>query len=150
MIEASLILCDFAEQDPTGKVHLLGAGWSIIGPAPAPHAVVIFVKAPPQKEPIHLTLRLLGPDNQVVTMPGNAGMQRFEFPGQIEVRSVPGVPADTEGRGAFAFNVVPLPFQPGSKYSWVLEVDGKEQTRASFFMREAARSDPATEPVTSS
>lgn len=44
-MRAVLVLCDFAEQDqPGGKVHMLGAGWSMIGPLPAPHAVVVLIK----------------------------------------------------------------------------------------------------------
>lgn len=142
MIEASLILCDFAEQDPTGKVHMLGAGWSIIGPEPQPHSVVFFIKAPAREDPIQITLRLLDADNQVVMMPGSAGMQRFEFPGQIEVRVIPGAPAEADGQGAFALNVGPLPLQPGSRHSWVLDVDGKEEARATFFVREPVGEPP--------
>jgi hypothetical protein len=148
MIEASLILCDFAERDPTGKVHLLGAGWTSIGPAPAPHAVVLFVKIPPQVEPIQIMLRLLDADNQVVTVPGSAGVQRLELSGQIEVPPDPSVPDDVPGQGTFAVNATVLPFQPG-KYSWVLEVDGKEEARASFLVRKAVQPDPAAGPTAS-
>ena len=143
MIEASLILCDFAEQDPAGKVHMLGAGWSLIGPGPQPHAVVFFIRTSPQKGPVDITLRLLYADNQVVTMPGIAGQQRLEFPGQITLRSIPGSPVDAEGQGAFAVNVGALPLSPGSKYSWVLEIEGKEEARTSFYVRESLSDPPA-------
>jgi hypothetical protein len=36
-MRASIVLCDFAEQDQLGgKVHMLGAGWSLTGPVPSP------------------------------------------------------------------------------------------------------------------
>lgn len=142
MIEASLILCDFAEQDPTGKVHMIGAGWSTTGPEPQPHSVVFFIKAPLQENPVHITLRLLDANDQVVTMPGIAGMARLEFPGQMEIKARPGAPAEADGQGAFALNVAPLPLQPGSKYSWVLEVESKEEARTTFFVRDAVVESP--------
>jgi hypothetical protein len=133
-MDAAVILCDFAEQDPTGKVHMLGAGWSVMGPAPAPHAVVIFVKGPVDLQaPLPVTLRLLDADGNVVVMPGGAGMQRFEFPGQILMR-MPPVADAAVGFGAFTINVSPLPFQPGARYRWVLEVDGKEAASAEFMV----------------
>jgi hypothetical protein len=132
MMDASVILCDFAEQDPTGKVHMLGAGWAVMGPAPSPHAVVIFVRAPvDQQAPLPVTLRLLDAGGNVVVMPGGAGMQRFEFPGQILMQRPP-IAEGGVGFGAFAVNVGPLPFQQGARYRWVLEIDGKEEASAEF------------------
>lgn len=135
-MQASLILCDFAEQDPTGKIHMLRAGWSVMGPAPTAHAVVVFMKAPQSENssPVSITLRLRDADHQVVTMPGAAGMQVLEFAGQIEIRQFPDSPDDAVGGGAFAVNVAPLPLQPG-RYTWSLEVQGKEEASADFFVR---------------
>ena len=45
-VEAKLILCDAAQADPnTGKVHMLGAGWSLTR-SPTTHAVVVLMKVP--------------------------------------------------------------------------------------------------------
>ena len=36
-MRASLVLCDYAAQDVlSGKVHLMGAGWSMTGPCLPP------------------------------------------------------------------------------------------------------------------
>lgn len=49
MMRASIVLADFAETDPGGKVHILGAGWSVIGPQPSPQAVAGFLQVPPNR-----------------------------------------------------------------------------------------------------
>jgi hypothetical protein len=43
---AKLILCDYAVADPAGKVHMLGAGWSLTSSPTPPHAVVVLMKIP--------------------------------------------------------------------------------------------------------
>ena len=45
-MKATLLLCDAAQVDPAGKVHILGAGWTVVGggngvPLPA-QAVVLM------------------------------------------------------------------------------------------------------------
>jgi hypothetical protein len=86
--EATLVLCDFAETDSSGKVHMLGAGWSFMGPDAAPQAVVGFIQVPPDRlgSPIPVTVRLLDSAHQVVEVPGAAGLQRLEISGQIEMQ----------------------------------------------------------------
>ena len=44
-LEVHLILCDAAQAE-SGKVHMLGAGWSITGSPSAPHAVAVLIKVP--------------------------------------------------------------------------------------------------------
>lgn len=42
-----LILCDAAQTDAaTGKIHMLGAGWTITGSPTAPHAVALMIQVP--------------------------------------------------------------------------------------------------------
>jgi len=60
-LDVQLILCDAAQADTaTGKVHMLGAGWSLTR-APVTHAVVLLAKVPwdrtNQRIPFTLTLR---------------------------------------------------------------------------------------------
>ena len=146
VMDAAIILCDFAEQDPTGKVHMLGAGWSVMGPGPAAHAVVVFVRAPTDLQaPLPVILRLLDEGGSVVLMPAGAGLQRFEFPGQILMRTPP-LAENSVGFGAFTVNVGPLPFQQGARYRWVLEVDGKEVASAEFSVLRPESVDPAPAP----
>jgi hypothetical protein len=45
-VEVKLILCDSAVADPSGKVHMLGAGWPVTGVPAAPHAIALLAKVP--------------------------------------------------------------------------------------------------------
>jgi Family of unknown function (DUF6941) len=82
-MRAALVLCDYAAQDvPGGKVHLMGAGWSVTGPMPTPHAVAAFIKVgwDEANEPHPLSLRLLDSDGQTVSVPGRPESSRLTFP----------------------------------------------------------------------
>ena len=87
-MRASIILADFAETDPGGKVHILGAGWSVTGPQPGPQAVVGFLQVPPEQAgaAILFTLRLTDQAGAVVEVQGPAGMQPMEASDQVEIR----------------------------------------------------------------
>jgi hypothetical protein len=137
-MRAALILCDYAAQDTAGgKVHLMGAGWSVTGPMPAAHAVAAFVKVgwdeANEKHP--LALRLVDSDSQVITIPGPVGQQRIEFPGNLEVPRPAGIPHGSEIDATFVVNVGPLPLTPGQRYRWELEIDGKRQASEPFLVR---------------
>lgn len=45
-IEATVLLCDAAQADPSGKLHMLGAGWSITSSPTAPSAVAVLLQIP--------------------------------------------------------------------------------------------------------
>jgi hypothetical protein len=138
MMRASIILADFAETDPGGKVHILGAGWSATGPQPGPQAVVGFIQVPPDQArlAIPFTLRLTDQAGEVVEAPGPAGMQRMEVSGQVEPREPEGWDGSTDLTAAFAINVI-LPLTPGQNYTWSLEVDGKDMVSTVFYVRSA-------------
>lgn len=146
MIRAALVLADFAETDTSsGKVAMIGAGWSLTGPAPGPHAVVGFIQVPAdraQEGPILFTIRLVDKAGHLVEVPGPAGMQQLEISGQVEMR----IPADwdhsTELQATFAANLLGLPLPPGQSYTWLVEVDGKELASTQFQVRAAAGEPP--------
>ena len=135
-MRASIVLADFAETDPGGKVHILGAGWSATGPQPSPQAVVGFIQVPPELAggSIAFTVRLADQTGEVVEVQGPAGMQRMEATGQIEVREPEEWDRSTDLNVAFALNVL-LPLSSGKAYTWFLEVDGKELANTTFFVR---------------
>ena len=137
-MRASIVLADFAETDPGGKVHILGAGWSMTGPQPGPQAVVGFIQAPPEHagSSIAFTVRLADQTGEIVEVQGPAGMQRMEAAGQIEVREPEEWDGSTDLNVAFALNVM-LPLPPGRAYTWFLEVDGKELASTTFYVRSA-------------
>jgi hypothetical protein len=137
-MRAALVLCDYAAQDIAGgKVHLMGAGWSVTGPMPTTHAVAAFVKVgwdeANEKHP--LALRLLNSDGQVVTLPGPVGEQRIEFPGNLEVPRPAGIPHGSEIDATFVVNVGALPLTPGQRYRWELEIDGEQRASEPFLVR---------------
>jgi hypothetical protein len=137
MMQATLVLCDFAEIDSTGKVHILGAGWSVTGPAPAPQGIVAFLKVPAERaqSPIQATLRLLDQERHLVEVPGIGGTQVLEISGQIEMQMPETWDHALDLSASFAVNVGPLPLTRGMTYSWTIEIDGKELASVDFLVR---------------
>jgi hypothetical protein len=118
-LDAKLIICDAAQADAsTGKVHMLGAGWSIMTGA-GPHAVAVLIKVPwdrtNQTLPLYLSLR--DADGRVVAV----GEQPIENRGSIEVGRPAGIPEGSHINASVALNVPPLPLEPG-RYEWRLEL----------------------------
>jgi hypothetical protein len=137
-MRASLLLCDYAAQDqPGGKVHMIGAGWSVVGPQPNPHGVAAFIKVAwtEANEPHKLILRLTDSDGQIVAVPGPTGRQPIEFSGNLEVGRPPGLPQGSEIDATFTINLAPLPLIPGQRYVWHLEMDEKVLAEEGFFVR---------------
>jgi len=136
-MRASLILCDYASPDPAGKVHMLGAGWSLTGPQPSQHAVAAFIKVgwTEANEPHKLVLHLTDSDGNVVEVAGPAGKQRMEIQGNLEVGRPPGLPHGSEIDATFSINLPLVPLTPGQRYTWVLEVDGDPVASEGFFVR---------------
>jgi hypothetical protein len=123
-LSAQLILCDAAQADPSGKVHMLGAGWSMTR-TPTSHAVTVLLKIPWDRanEPITLTVKLLDADGrhaQVVTPTGIVPAMQAE--GKVEVGRPAGIAPGSLLDASFVLNVPPLPLAPG-RYEWRLEID---------------------------
>lgn len=141
-MRVSIVLCDFAEQEqPGGKVHMLGAGWSMIGSLPSPHAVVAFIKVAwtEANEKHKFVLRLTDGDGQVVTTPGASVPQPLEFSGVLEVGRPPGLPAGSEIDVNFVVGVQPLQLISGQRYTWRIEIgEGENQVigSESFMVRQ--------------
>jgi hypothetical protein len=136
MMRASIVLADFAETDPSGKVHILGAGWSATGPQLGPQAVVAFIQVPAEHGggTISFTLRLADLLGNVVEVLGPAGMQPMELGGQVELREPEEWDRASDLNAAFSVNVM-LPLPPGHSYTWSLEIDGKELASTTFYVR---------------
>jgi hypothetical protein len=137
-MRATLILCDYAAQDaPTGKVHMMGAGWSVTAPLPSPRAVAVFIKVgwTEANEPHKFSLRLVNADGQTVMAEGPAGTQPIEFQGNLEVGRPPGIPQGSEIDASFVVNLGPLPLVPGQRFTWQLEMDTQTIAAESFYVR---------------
>ncbi len=136
LVIAQLILCDAAQADSgSGKVHMLGAGWSLTK-APTTHSVVVLLKVPWDRtnERIGLDLVLLTEDGNPVQVgaPGAAPMP-LRANGQVEVGRPAGIASGSMLDASFVLNVPPLPLTPG-RYEWRLEIDGNSQS-APFTVR---------------
>ena len=144
-MEAHLLLADSAQRDSvTGKVHILGGGWNLItGPA-ASMAVVVFLRAGWDEltDGEHAVMvRLLDKDGRPAMTPGLGDDKPIEAAGKITLVS-PDAESDPVGRElgfetSFAVNVV-APLQPGHRYRWILELDGKELADVAFGVRAVA------------
>lgn len=146
MMRATLVLCDFAEVDvASGKVHMIGAGWTATGPMPGPHSVVAFIPVPPErvKDPLAITLRLLDKTGQVVSVPSLGSPQPVEIRGQVELAPTADWNGTTPLSGIFSINLMMLLLPAGQSYRWSLEIDSKEAATTEFYVR--ANPDPQAE-----
>jgi hypothetical protein len=131
LLEVQLILCDSAQADATGKVHMLGAGWSITS-TPTMHAVALLIKVPWDRadQPLPLRLQLLDADGQPVRLPTPEGFTTLTHEGTIQVSRTGGAVIGSMLDASFALNVPPLPLRPG-RYEWRLEL--AEHSQSAFF-----------------
>ena len=146
MMRAIIILADFAETDAsTGKVHILGAGWSVTGPQPAPQAVIALIDVPPERvgESVPVTLRLTDRMGRVLEVQDPSGTQRIEVMGQVETREPDGWDRSTDLRVAFTASLMLLPLQPGESYAWSVEIEGQVLASAEFHVRPAPQGSPS-------
>jgi hypothetical protein len=130
-VEATMVLCEHAVADPaSGKIHMLGAGWSVTTSPITAQAVAIMVSVPWDRadESIALTLSLLDPHGRAVRVGSrDAGTElRQEF--NVEVGRPPGIPPGSPLDAAMAVNVPPFAL-PSGRYEWRLEVDGQSLSR---------------------
>ncbi len=130
-VDAVLLLCDAAQADQQGKVHMLGAGWSRTGSPTAPQAVVAMLKIPWDRanQPIGLKLALLDSDGKQVTLGAPEGPQAVATEGAVEVGRPPGIAHGSPLEAAFVVNLPPMPLPPG-RYEWRLTVAETETTTA--------------------
>lgn len=135
-LELQVILCDAAVADPGGKMHMLGAGWSITSSPTGTHALAVLIKVPWDRtnQQIPLQITLVDSDGRPVELPAPDGdTQKITTEAQIEVGRPAGIPAGSTVDAAFALNIPQLPLQPG-RYEY--RVDAGDQTfHAAFLVR---------------
>jgi hypothetical protein len=144
VIEGFLVLADSAAPDTSGKVHMLGAGWSLTGPTVPPSAVAGFLRIPWEEagEQIRFRLRLVDEDREGVKIPHEDGENRaIEFEGTLALQSAQ--PADEITKKvplnlSFAVSVPPLPLPTGRAYEWVFDVGDTEVATVHFAVRSDA------------
>ncbi len=119
-----MMLCD-AVQAAEGKLFILGGGWSMTGPAPAPYGIAILIEVPWDRanEQIPVGLELLTEDGMPVSESGPEGDVPVRIDGQIEVGRPPGLAPGSPLVVPMAVNIGPMPLPPGSRYFWQLSIN---------------------------
>lgn len=143
-MKATLLLCDAAQVDPAGKVHILGAGWTVVGggngvPLPA-QAVVAMVHVPWHEtvRPHYLRLRLEDADGNAVLVGPPDARQPMIHEQTVVVNRPAGAPEGITLDVPVVVSIGPgMPLAAG-RYAWRLEIDGAsdEDWMATFHVRE--------------
>ena len=140
-MRATMLLCDSA-QVADGKLYILGGGWSLIGPDPAPTAVALKIDVDwtEVERPHHWELFLVDEDGQPVRAETQDGTQPIEVRGDFEVARPTEIAEGTPVSVALALNFGPLPLVAGGRFAWRLMIDGAAQDdwSLSFSTRAAA------------
>jgi hypothetical protein len=128
-MKATMLLCD-AAQVADGKLYILGGGWSLTGPAPAPSAIAVKIEIDWHEAVTahHWELWLEDADGQPVGIDTAEGPQMVEIRGDFEVGRPEGIPEGSPIDLPLAVNLGPIPLAPGNRYTWKLSIDGVQDT----------------------
>jgi hypothetical protein len=121
-----MMLCD-AAQVVDGKLYILGGGWSMIGPDPAPSAVAFKIEVDwHEADAAHRwELFLEDADGRPVLMETPQGAMPVEVSGEFRVSQPPGIPEGSPIDVPLAVNLGPIPLAPGTRFKWRLTIDGE-------------------------
>ena len=120
-----MLLADSA-QVADGKLFILGAGWSVIGPDPSPFALAMKLEVAWHEANAehHWELFLEDEDGQPVVFDTPQGPSPVELRGDLSVGPVegllPGITLDVP----MAINFGPMPLASGARFTWRFIVDG--------------------------
>ena len=125
-MRATMLLADHAVVSE-GKLYINGGGWSVTGPTPTPSAIAVKLDVPWDRanQKLQLRLRLIGQDGDPVMFAGPEGPQPVEITGEAEIGRPDGLPHGADIDFPLAFQLGPLPLEPGQRYQWVLDIDGE-------------------------
>lgn len=149
-MKLTMLLADSA-QAVGGKLYILGGGWSVIGPDPAPSAIAIKIDVPwtESNKRHRLDLALLDEDGRPALVPTPVGTSvPIQISGDFEVGRPPGLRPGTDLGVVLALNIGPLPLASGRGYVWTCSING--QTRDDWrvtFMTRAAQTQAAPEAI---
>jgi hypothetical protein len=125
----TMLLAD-AAQAVNNKLYIIGGGWSITGPEPAPSAIALNIKVPwDQANERHaLRLELLDSDGNPVLVRGAGGEpEPVVVATEFEVGRPPGLMRGTPIDLSFALSIGPLALQPGNRFEWRLTINGQAE-----------------------
>ena len=122
------LLADHA-QALGGKLYVMGAGWNVTGPAPAPMALagILELDWDEANESKALRIELLTEDGRPVAVPTPTGDRPVVIETTVEV----GRPVGTRRGSLFnipiAINIGLMPIAPGGGYVWQFWIGGETQ-----------------------
>jgi Family of unknown function (DUF6941) len=122
----TMLLCD-AAQAVDNKLYVLGGGWSVTGPAPAPSAIALHLKVPWDEANLPHTMRLELIDSDGEPVLGSPEGAPIVIETQFEVGRAAGLPPGTPIDLSVALNFGPIPLAPGGRYEWRLTIDGRAE-----------------------
>jgi hypothetical protein len=143
-VKINVILADAGTQDPTGKLNLLGVGWSVTAVGPngltADSAVAVFLEVPWDKanRELEVVLQLFDDDRSPFLLPTPAGAQPLRIAQKVVVPIASGAPNGSSGiANLLAQFQGGLPLSPGNWYCWRVTVDDESNDAwtARFFVR---------------
>ena len=122
----TMLLCD-AAQAVDNKLYVLGGGWSVTGPGPAPSAIALHLKVPWDEANVQheMRLELLDADGQPVLPSPEADPIVIET--KFEVGRAAGLPPGTPIDLSVALNLGPIALEPAGRYEWRLTIDGQAE-----------------------
>ena len=131
----TVVLADTGQQDPGGKVHLLGAGWhrtslAADGTAP-PQAVAVFIEVPAALlgSPVPLTIELVDQDGNLVPQAGHEGhdhqVQPMRFEQPLTTIQELGAPEGEPGHANVLLVVGGVVLRHASRYDWRVSFGGR-------------------------
>jgi hypothetical protein len=131
-MRVTMLLCDSA-QVASGKLYLLGGGWSITGPEPAPSGVAIKIDVDWHETEVahHWELFLEDADGRPVMIETPEGERPVEVYGDFTTGKPEGIPEGSPIDVPIAVNFGALPIPPGGRYTWKLMIDGESLPGAS-------------------
>ncbi|MGP3928892.1 DUF6941 family protein [Nonomuraea sp. KM88] len=152
MIEGFLVLSDAASTDAaTGKINVLGAGWSVTGPTVPMAAVVGFLRAPWEevRQKIRFVVRLQDEEGQPVR-PFTDGDGALSFSGEFapDIDQAEPMARRVPLNVSFAIPIPPLPLTAGHVYEWILAANDVEVASVSFVVRAEAPTNGARQGKT--
>lgn len=137
-----MLLADSA-QAANGKLYILGGGWSVTGPAPAPTAIAIKFEVPwdAANRRHKIRIELNDSDGHPVTLPGPTGPQPMKIEATLEVGRPAGIAPGTPLDFPFAANLGPIQLHPG-RYEWRCTIEGADASATCAFTVRSAPPDP--------
>jgi len=119
-----MMLADSA-QAIDNKLYILGGGWTLTGPQPAPSAIALYIKVPwdEANRRHRLRLELVDPDGAAILFDTPEGRQSLQVESEFEVGRPPGLKPGTPIELSMAINIGPIPLQPGGRFEWRLSID---------------------------